>query len=373
MEVDDKTYTSWIHHLRDEADAAFLYRRLAGQETDPKRQRLFLKLADVEDRHVGVWEKVIREHGGAVPSLQPSVKARLMAALASRMGSSFLLNALLREEGQEVKGYLALHHRSKRGSAKDAALLLARESAHHAQTLQEMAGQEHEAWHSMASGGMLRNIVYGFNDGLTANFGLVAGVLGADFHVSHIVLSGVAGTIADALSMASSGYLAAKSEREVYEHEFAMEREEIRMMPELETEELALIYEAKGMDAEQAQTLAEDVMRNPEQALSEMVKEELGIGADYSSPMKEAVMTGVATAFGAIIPVAPFLFLETRAAAWTSFIISMAAHFGVGAARSLFTGRGIFRSGLDMFVVGLGVAIVAYLVGEGLMRLMPGM
>jgi VIT1/CCC1 family predicted Fe2+/Mn2+ transporter len=209
-------------------------------------------------------------------------------------------------------------------------------------------------------------VVYGFNDGLTANFGLVAGVLGAASISAHetIIVAGVAGLIADALSMGSSGYLAAKSEQEVYAHEIAMERQEIELMPEVERDELALIYEAKGMHADAAHALATEVMADPKRMLDEKVQEELKIGEQGASPLREGWVTGLATAFGAAIPVAPFLFLDGMMAIWVSFIVSMLSHFLVGAARSVFTGRGVFRSGLDMFVVGLGVAVVGYFVGD---------
>jgi VIT1/CCC1 family predicted Fe2+/Mn2+ transporter len=170
--------------------------------------------------------------------------------------------------------------------------------------------------------------------------------------------------------MGASGYLAAKSEREVFEHEIAMEKEEIRLMPELEREELSLLYQAKGIPVQQAETLATQVMVDPERALEEKVREELKIGEATSTPMREAWITGTATAFGAFIPVAPFLFDTGPAAIWTSFAIAMLSHFGVGAARSFFTGRGVFRSGLDMFLVGLGVAVVGYFVGEWIVKLL---
>ena len=129
----------------------------------------------------------------------------------------------------------------------------------------EISGKGIEPWHRTESGGFLRNVVYGFNDGLTANFGLVAGMIGASAVAAHqtVVLAGVAGLIADALSMGSSGYLAAKSEQEVYQNEIAMERTEIELMPEVERDELALIYEAKGMDRDAAHALATEVMADP--------------------------------------------------------------------------------------------------------------
>ena len=179
-----------------------------------------------------------------------------------------------------------------------------------------------------------------------------------------MVVAGVAGLLADALSMGSSGYLAAKSEQEVYQHEIAMERDEIALMPELERDELALIYEAKGMPREEAHALATRALEDPERMLQEKVQVELGIGAQTASPLREGWITGLATAFGALIPVFPFFLFRGTAAIATAFVVSMAAHFLVGAARSVFTGRGLFRSGFDMFVVGLGVAIVGYFAGE---------
>jgi VIT1/CCC1 family predicted Fe2+/Mn2+ transporter len=149
-----------------------------------------------------------------------------------------------------------------------------------------------------------------------------------------------------------------------------MERDEIRLLPELEREELRLIYQAKGLPEAQAGALAEQVMADPERALEEKTREELGIAGEVGSPLREAWITGTATALGALIPVAPFLAGTGRWAIWTSFVIAMLSHFAVGAARSVFTGRGVFRSGLDMFVVGLGVAIVGYVVGEWIVRVL---
>ncbi len=374
MSIAPKTLETWRRHLREEVDAAYLYHELAALDAEPKRAKAFERLAEVEKRHIAIWRDMLRANGSDASVPPPTARARLMVWLARRFGPGILLRELTKGEGREVKGYMALHRHSSGEGTKTTALKLARESAEHARVLQEIEGASgEESWHSMASGGFLRNVVYGFNDGLTANFGLVAGIVGANFTVAHIILSGAAGVIADSLSMGSSGYLAAKSEREVFEHEIATEREEIRLMPELEEEELALLYEAKGMEPEQARALAKGIMGDPERALEEMVREELKIGADYSSPMREAMVTGISTAIGAFIPVMPFFFFSTRTAAIISFIISMLAHFGVGAARSVFTGRGILRSGIDMFIVGLGVAFVAYVAGEGIEKILPGL
>ena len=199
---------------------------------------------------------------------------------------------------------------------------------------------------------------------------LVTSVIGASVAPHIVLISGVAGTIADALSMGSSGYLAAKSEQEVYAHEIALEREEIRMMPEVEEEELALVYEAKGIEPARARQMAAQVMQDPVRALEEKVREELKIGEAHTTPLSEGWITGSATAVGAFLPVAPFLVLDGRAAIWTSFAVAMLSHFAVGAARSVFTGRGMLRSGMDMFIVGVGVAAVGYVVGDVIAKLL---
>ncbi|MCY4567014.1 MAG: VIT1/CCC1 transporter family protein [Candidatus Poribacteria bacterium] len=369
---DNKTIKVWKHHLQDEVDASFLYGVFAGLESDPKRKDILNGLAEVESRHVIRWQQMLATYDIKVKSQRPTVKARLMAWYARRFSSTFPLAQMLGEEASEVKDYLRLHRDSTLADVKEAALILARESAQHTESLQELTGTSDEPWHKIKSGGMVGNIVYGFNDGLTANFGLVAGVIAATSDVSTILVTGIVGTVADSLSMGASGYLAAKSEQEVYEHEIEVEREEIRLMPDLEEEEFALIYAARGMPEEQARELAQEVMSDPERALAEKVQTELKIGEVHTSPLKEGWITGLATAIGAFIPVAPFLFTEGAAAIWISFTLAMLSHFAVGGARSIFTGRGLFRSGIDMFAVGLGVAGVGYLVGKLLERFFLG-
>ncbi len=368
--TDAPPIAEWREHWQDEVDAAYLYRELEAAERDDKRRDIYRRLVAIEEKHAAVWGKVLADHGDTGAAPRPSARARALAWTARHFGPAVLSNLLLREEGREVKGYLALHKRSADGPARDAALVLARESAEHAQRLNALAGRAGEPWHQAGAGGFLRNVVYGFNDGLTANFGLVAGVLGADVTPHVVLVSGIAGMAADALSMASSGYLAAKSEREVYEHEIAMEAAEIELMPEVEAEELALVYESRGLDAATARRMAAEVIADPERAIAEKMKVELDIPENAASPLREAWVTGVATAVGAFLPVAPFLIWSGPLAIWTSFAVAMLSHFAVGAARSIFTGRGLLRSGVDMFLVGLGVAVVGYVVGDLLARLL---
>jgi VIT1/CCC1 family predicted Fe2+/Mn2+ transporter/rubrerythrin len=361
---------TWEAHYRDEKDAAFLYRQLADAEPTPARRQLFEKLAAVEERHVRRWAELFEETGQVLPTHHPSARARLLAWTARRFGTAAVLPLILAEEGREVETYLRLARRSTHRRTHDAALTLATDSAAHAQELARLLGREGEPWHSAGASGYLRSVVYGFNDGLTANFGLVAGVIGASVEPHVVIITGVAGAIADALSMGASGYLAAKSQAEVSAHQIEMEREEIRLMPEIEEEELALIYEAKGLPPERARETAKAMMQDPEQALDAKTREELNIHPPDLPPLADGSVTGLATAVGAFIPIVPFLVLAPGSAIWTSLTISMLAHFAIGAARSAFTGRGVWASGRDMFLVGFGVAAVGYVIGEGITRLL---
>jgi len=359
-----KRLAVWQQHWQDESDAAFLYHMLAEAESQPEHKNLYGRFATIEERHANLWQQLLEEQGVDVDVPTPSLRVHILTWISRRFGVSLLLPLIIREESREVKVYLALHRESVISAAKQTALTLAKESAEHAEALSQLAGTDGEPWHRTASAGVLNHIVYGFNDGLTANFGLVAGVIGAHVEPGIIMATGLVGLIADALSMGSSSYLAAKSEQEVYEYEIDMEEEEIRLMPEVEEDELALMYERRGIQKPQARQMAQNLMCSPKQALDEQIREELGIGQPNTTPVKQGWITGTATAIGALIPVAPFFFLQGSAAIWTAFCLAMLSHFAVGAARSIFTGRALIRSGIDMFLVGLGVAGAAFIIGE---------
>jgi VIT1/CCC1 family predicted Fe2+/Mn2+ transporter len=364
----------WRHHWQDEADAAYLYHTLAAVELDADTKGLYARLANMEERHTAIWGRLLAERNVELPPPTPTVRSRVLAWWARRFGPDSIVKLLLHEEGQEVRTYLDMHARSEPGEAADTALTLARDSAKHADDLAKIANIDGEPWHRIESSGTMANIVYGFNDGLTANFGLIAGliagVLAADLNPKYILLTGLAGAIADALSMGSSSYLAAKSTQEVRMHEIAMEKKEIELMPEIEEEELALMYESRGLLPERAKQVASEIMASPEKALEEMIREELRLGDEYGTPVREGWITGVATAIGAIIPVIPFFISQGHLAIWSAFVLAMISHFVVGAARSFFTGRNLWRSGFDMFVVGLGVAAIGYFVGDLATRLL---
>src|SRR4029450_10798488 len=328
---------TWDEHYTDERAAVYLSRALASVEQDSERRQLFEKLALVEDRHAQRWEELFRENKRPLPAYATAFRTRALAWVARRFGTSLILPLMLAEEGREVQAYLGLARHSTDGRTHKAAVDIAADSAIHARELSEVMGREGEPWHVGGSGGYLRSVVYGFNDGLTANFGLVAGVIGADVAPHIVIISGVAGAIADALSMGASGYLAAKSEAEVQADQIHLEPHERRLMPDLEEDELAVIYEAKGLPPSTARETARAMMQDPAQALDAMVREELNIHPAELAPLKDGLVTGIATAIGAFIPIVPFVAMEFRLALWMSLAISMLKHYGIGHARRLFT------------------------------------
>ncbi len=190
--------THWDHHLADEIDAAYLYRKLADVEPDPKRRNLFERLAEVEDRHVQQWRRLFEEHNRAIPESRISRKTKLLAWIARKFGPKTVLPWILAEEGREVQAYLRLAKGAGEASTREAASSIAAESADHARELAGVIGRGAEPWHAGATGGYLRSVVYGFNDGLTANFGLVATIIGANAHSHYVIIAGLAGMVADA-------------------------------------------------------------------------------------------------------------------------------------------------------------------------------
>jgi VIT1/CCC1 family predicted Fe2+/Mn2+ transporter len=352
---------SVLAHYIDEGDSAFIYGILEEQVQEDDRKTVFRKLRDKELEHQQQFGEMLQSAGVPLPRYRPSFKIRAMGFLARRGYSSLVMRLRILDESNEVKTYL--QSPVERASVPQS---IARDEAMHSQVLKGvLSGDTGEAWHNQGSGGMIRNVIYGFNDGLTANFGLLMGVIGSAVDHKALLLSGIAGLIADTLSMGASSYLASASQKEVYEHEIALERDEIALMPQAEEEELALLYQAKGFPEEISRQMAHNVMSSsPEEALREMTAQELGISDEEDHPVRDGLYTGASTFVGALIPLLPLFVASTRPFIIASFLISMAFHFGVGAVRSFFTGRGIFRSGIDMFIVGLGVAVVGYLIGS---------
>ena len=219
-----------------------------------------------------------------------------------------------------------------------------------------------ETWHRTGTG-WISGAIYGANDGLAAVFGIVAGVSGATGGSSFVLTAGLSGAVASGLSMATGAFLAARSEAEVAAANVERERREVHENPEEEKEELSLFYQLKGIDPETATMLAEKVARDPQAMLNAQVSEELGGSEGGADPLQSAAAAGISTLIGAMVPVIPFFFLRGTAGVVVAFVVSLLAHFLVGAAKSLFTLRAWWAAGLEMTLAGVIVGGITYGLG----------
>ena len=363
---------------RTEMEGAATYRELAAMEKDQRRKDLLIKLAEAEERHARRWSDRIVELGGVDPSTKgipvgPSRGVLITARVAD------LDTALRKAEATEEEHVREYEAQARAlGDEGIAQILheLARDESSHARTLSAMAGPivepqsrlesilRREKWHGR-TGSWIGDAIYGVNDGLTAVFGIVAGVAGFSTQNQYIVAAGLAGALSSALSMGASAYLANKAEREVFEAELARERQEIEENPEEEREELELFYQLKGFTAEEARMLVERVSQQPDQFLRTLAHEELGLSEErLPNPYLGAAVGTISTGFGALVPVLPFFFLVGPLGIIVSAVVSILAHFAVGAAKSLVTLRSWWISGLEMTGVAVLVAVVAYALGH---------
>jgi VIT1/CCC1 family predicted Fe2+/Mn2+ transporter len=223
-------------------------------------------------------------------------------------------------------------------------------------------GERHRGY----GGGNLRAAVFGVNDGLVSNASLIMGVAGAGTSPEFVLTAGVAGLLAGALSMASGEYVSVRSQREMYEYQIALERDELDEYPDEEAEELALIYQARGMDLEQARAMTHELVKQPQAALDTLAREELGLNPeDLGSPIGAATASFLAFSVGSVLPLLPFLFApQSLAPAAVAAAIAGLALFGVGAVLSLFTGRNALRGGLRMVLIGGGAGALSWVIGR---------
>jgi vacuolar iron transporter family protein len=350
-----------------EIDSLYLYRRLSQLARRPDIRKALAQMAEQEAQHAEIWGAQVRELHVDRHKPSPDLRVHLIVWLAWLFGAEAVLGLLIDDEVSDIATYA--EQAQQVGYQSPYQQVLATETAH-AQALAYLrkphAGEHTEPWHKGAgAGNWLRDVVYGFNDGLTANFGLVMGVVGATVDNRLILLAGFAGLLADALSMAASGFLASRSQQEVQQHQLMLEQAELHLMPKEERQELAGFYEKMGLTRQEALTVADRLMKNSDVALTQLAREELGIDPEaISNPLQEGIRTGIATGLGAVIPILPFLILSGATAVWVGIVIAMAAHFLVGASRAIFTGRPALRSGFEMFLVGMGVALVTFLLGR---------
>jgi VIT1/CCC1 family predicted Fe2+/Mn2+ transporter len=356
-------------NLQDEIDGAAVYRSMAAAEADPHLATVYRRLADVEERHAAVWEVQLKKAGIPVAQRRPSARTRVLLLLARSFGARFLLPTMANMEQVNKRVY---------DRQPDATNRMRGQERSHARLLQLIAGQTGgiggsslariEGRHRAVGGNALRAAVLGANDGLVSNLSLVMGVAGASLTERAILVTGLAGLLAGACSMAMGEWISVQSSRELYERQVGVEESEIATLPEEEKEELALIYMAKGLPEEEAKQVAERIMADEKTALEAMSREELGIDPEElgGSPWIAAASSFLLFAAGAVVPVAPFAFVHGRGAALASLVASATALFVIGFFITLFTGRGVLYTGLRQLLFGLGAAAVTFGIGRAI-------
>jgi VIT1/CCC1 family predicted Fe2+/Mn2+ transporter len=369
-----------------EMEGFHTYNALADRDTDPVRAQVLRHLAQAESEHAALWEGRIKELGGETPVYKGS-PAGEADSLANRAGglrmalrrleieesrhiahygeqikalgdeaSIAILNHVIQDEKEhyrELGSLIRGHYTAAAGAPKIEAKAV----------LEEMLAKRAKG--RKQPGAWIGDAIYGVNDGLGAIFGIVSGVSGATSGSSHwVLLAGVSGMIASALSMGSGAYLAAKSEREIYLAEIAREREAIAMNGPEARELLALYYQVKGLPEEDALKMVSHIASDPEQLLRALASERLGTSEEaLANPIVSASSGALSTAVGAVIPIIPFFFLQGIPAVVAAAIVSLAAHFAVGAAKSLITVRSWWSSGFEMTLVGALEGAVTYGIG----------
>ena len=353
----------WRANLQGEVDGTAVYRAMARHEPNAELAALYARLADAEDRHAAVWAEQLK-NAGAAGVVSPSWRARLLVAATRALGTGAVVATMASRE---------THDRAVYDDQPEAGVGLARDERSHARLLADVATggvsgstiARLEGRHAGTGGNALRAAVLGIDDGLLSNFGLVMGVAGAGADARGLVVAGLAGLLAGALSMALGEWLSVQSARELFSRQVAIEREELRIAPDEEEGELALIYRAKGLSEADATVMAKRVMAG-ESALPTLAREELGIDPDElgGSAYVAAATSFAMFAVGAAVPLLPLVFVGGEAAVVWSAALSGVALFGIGALVTVFTGRNAIFAGTRQLGIGVAAAAVTYLVGR---------
>ena len=358
-----------------EMDGVQMYAALAEREKIPERKTIFRRLSELERHHADRWAARLRELGAEVPATH-SGKAHATRVADTPGGMQQIILAIEGEERRDVANYLHQMRQTEDEPTRAILREVILDEFAHAHTLDRLYAQSSPRSAldylrrrlRQGTGSWIGDAVYGVNDGLGAIFGIVSGVSGATLGNSKFVLlAGLAGMIASALSMGSGAYLASKSEREIYEAELQREREALQEHPQEAKEEMAVFYQLKGVPEEDAAKIADYLAANPDQFLKTMAAEKLNLTEDaLSNPITSAITGSLSTAVGAFIPVVPFFFLSGYPAVIAAALVSLVAHFAVGAAKSLVTVRSWWASGLEMTLVGAAEGVITYIIGIGL-------
>ena len=366
--ADDGSVARYRTNLQGEVDSAALYRAMAQAEKDPHLSEVYNRLASVEEAHAEFWRKQLGTIGATGVARRPGWRTRSLVWLARRFGPQFVLPTLSTLEQRDVGMY------DKQPEAVAGGLPVAERS--HNRVVEAMASAmpggasgsslaRLEGRHR-SGGNALRAAVLGANDGLVSNLSLVMGVAGASVPGKTILLTGLAGLVAGACSMAMGEWLSVTSSRELSQQQIDIEADELQRMPEEEKEEMVLIYQAKGLDEAAARALADRLMANKDSALDTLVREELGIDPDElgGSPWAAAASSFGLFSAGAIFPVAPLFWLDGPAALLASLAASGVALVLIGVGTSLFTGRSLVFSSLRQLAIGFAAAAITYGIGR---------
>jgi VIT1/CCC1 family predicted Fe2+/Mn2+ transporter len=366
MTTDTERYRA---NFIDEINAAYLYRVAAELEGDETLSGVYRRLGETEEGHAQLWEERLRQAGVEVPSRDPEIRARILGWLAHRLGPSVITQVMA---STEMSGRTMYDDQPEAAGTslpadeRSHAIVLDALKKESASGVRGGVVASLEGRHRAVGGNALRAAVLGANDGLVSNMALVMGVAGAAFSSSVLLVYGLAGLLAGSISMALGEWLSVQSSRELHRAQIETERAEIMEMPEQEAEELALIYQAKGMDAESAERAARDVMADPDAFLDTKVREELGIDPDElgGSAWQAAIASFFLFAIGAVIPVIPLFFLSGTAAVLASVAFAATGLFLLGAATALVTGTGVARTGTRSLVLGLAAAGATFGIGS---------
>ncbi|MDW8402989.1 VIT1/CCC1 family protein [Chloroflexus sp.] len=361
--------TRYRANWQDEIDSVALYQALAESEQQPNLAEVYRKLAEVEAEHARFWEEQMQAAGAIVPAKRISWRTQILIWLARRFGPAFVLPTISDREWMDGRDYA--------NQSESRATLLPVQEHSHARILQSIMGSARsglegsaivqlEGRHRATSGNALRAAVLGASDGLLSNLSLVMGVAGANVSNRSVLIAGLAGLLAGAFSMALGEWISVQSSRELYERQIAIERDELEQNPEEEQTELTLIYQAKGIPAEQAQALAARLVADRPAALDTLSREELGVDPEElsGSATEAAISSFLLFATGAVIPVTPFFFISGFGAILVSVILSGLGLFGIGAAITLLTGRSVWYSGIRQVLVGLLAASITFGIGR---------
>jgi VIT1/CCC1 family predicted Fe2+/Mn2+ transporter len=350
----------------DERNSALLYQTLSEVEKDERLSEVYRRLSQTELHHAQTWVEKLEKAGQKAPEFRPTWRTRTLIWLARRFGPNLVLPALQNIEQTGTQDYLQQPGGSPMAQQEQFHGLLIRNITRVTRGGMEGGLLAQLEGRHRGGGNALRAAVLGANDGLVSNLSLVMGVAGATMNGRTILITGLAGMLAGAISMALGEWLSVQSSRELYQHQIRIETEEIEAAPEEEAQELALIYEARGLSRDEARALSNQILSDRDSAVETLAREELGIDPkELGGSAWEAALTSfVLFTIGAIIPVIAFTFLAGTTAVLFSILSSIVGLFILGSVITLFTGRSIFSSGMRMVVFGLLAAAVTYGIGH---------